>query len=228
MSLSPQTDAPPARNRPRNPNDLRLGPRRTAAMLVFVASWIAVVGGFYGWRALHASKADLATRIQDVSNPKTQQDATIEMAARMKQHDPGIKRWYPALLSMAKGTSPELRGIAAWVMANDPSNQDFHQVLLKLTKDSAASVRANAAVSLVNFKDPAGHQTIVDMLNDPHASSDQQWEALRALRVIGTPEDLPLATRFKSSGEERIRDVAADAAQDITDRMKEQKSRRSN
>ncbi|MGH9523091.1 MAG: HEAT repeat domain-containing protein, partial [Terriglobales bacterium] len=111
----------------------------------------------------------------------------------------------------------------AWVMANDPANDDFHQALLGLTKDSAPSVRANAAVSLVRFNDPAGHQTIVDMLDDPHASSDQQWEALRALRVIGTKDDLALAQRFTGSSEERVRDAAGDAAQDIQDRMKEKK-----
>jgi HEAT repeat protein len=215
MNSSPQTATP------RNPNDLRLGPQRTAKMLVFLVSWMAVVGGFFAWRALHPDNADLATRMQDVSDPKRQQDATLELATRMKQHDPEAKRWYPTLLNMANGQTVELRAIAAWVMANDPANEDFHRTLLKLTTDTAPSVRANAAVSLTKFDDPAGHQTIVDMLQDPHASSDQQWEALRALRVIGTPADLPLALRFQNTGESRIREAAGDAAQDIKDRLAE-------
>lgn len=216
MMTSAQTETPQTRD----PKDMRIGPHRTATMLVFVISWIAVVAGFYGWRMLHASRADLGTRMQDVSDPKTQQDATIELAARMKQHDPEAKRWYPTLLTMAHGQSNELRAISAWVMANDPKNEDFHQVLLKMSSDSAPAVRANAAVSLTKFDDPAGLQTVRAMLDDPHASSDQQWEGLRALRVIGTKDDLPLAQRFTGSGEDRIRDAATDAVQDITDRTK--------
>ncbi|MGH9524362.1 MAG: hypothetical protein ACRD3E_17700, partial [Terriglobales bacterium] len=111
MNTSPQLQSPPARD----PKDLRMGPHRTATMLVFVISWIAVVGGFYGWRMLHASKADLGTRMQDLSDPKTQQDATIELATRMKQHDPEVKRWYPTLLTMTHVAKPELRAISAWV-----------------------------------------------------------------------------------------------------------------
>ena len=215
MNISPQLESP----RAHDPKDLRLGPHRTATMIVFVLSWIAVVAGFYGWRMLHADKADLGTRMQDTSDAKRQQDATIELATRMKQHDPEAKRWYPTLLSMARGQSTELRAISAWVMANDPADEDFHSELLQLTNDPAPSVRANAAVSLTKFNDPAGLQTVRDMLNDPHASSDQQWEALRALRVIGTPQDLPLAQRFTGSSEDRIRDAAKDTVQDIHERM---------
>lgn len=216
MTTSPQTATPQTRD----PKDMRMGPHRTATMLVFVLSWIAVVAGFYGWRMLHANKADLGTRMQDASDPKTQQDATIELATRMKQHDPETKRWYPTLLTMARGQSVELRAISAWVMANDPKNEDFHQQLLKLTSDSSPSVRANAAVSLTKFDDPVGLQTIRAMLSDPHASSDQQWEGLRALRVIGTKDDLLVAQRFIGSGEDRIRDAAQDAVQDINERTK--------
>lgn len=225
MSQSSSTESLQAAPPPRNPKDLRMGPQATAKMLVFLLSWIAVVGGFFAWRALHPDNADLGTRMQDVSDAKRQQDATVEIATRMRQHDPDMKRWYPTLLSMAGGSSTELRAIAAWVMANDPANEDFHRALLNLTKDQSPSVRANAAVSLTKFNDPAGHQTIIDMLEDPRASSDQQWEALRALRVIGTPADLPLAMKFESSSESRIKGLAADTVQDIHERMKEQKKK---
>lgn len=224
MSLPPPTEVPQTTQQSRSGNDPRLGPQRTAKMLVFLLTWVAVVGGFFGWRTLHRDTADLGTRMQDISNPKRQQDATIELATRMRQHDPEAKRWYPTLLSMANGKSTELRAIAAWVMANDPTNEDLHQTLRKLTTDAAPSVRANAAVSLTKFNDPGGHETIVDMLQDPRASSDQLWEALRALRVIGSPADLALARKFQQSGEARIRDAASDAVQDIQERMRQKKS----
>lgn len=218
MNPSSQLETPST-----NPKDLRLGPHRTATMIVFVLSWIAVVAGFYGWRMLHADNADLGTRMQDTTDAKRQQDATIELATRMKQHDPEAKKWYPTLLSMARGQSTELRAISAWVMANDPKEDDFHQALLVLTKDKEPSVRANAAVSLTKFNDPAGHQTVINMLQDPHASPGQQWEALRALRVIGIPEDLPLVQRFTTSADDRVRDTAGDAVQDIHERMRGKK-----
>jgi len=104
-------------------------------------------------------------------------------------------------------------------MANDTTRDDFHQALLRLTKDRSPSVRANASVSLDRFKDPAGRESVLEMLTAPNATPDQQWEALRALRVIGTGQDLPLTTRFAASPEARVRDAAKDATQGIKDRM---------
>lgn len=203
---------------PRHPADPRLGPKRTATLLIFFAAWIAVVGGFYLWRGFHRSNADLGTRLQDTANAKTVQDASIELAARMKQHDAEAQRWYPTLLKMTESPTPEQRGIAAWIMSNDTSRDDFHEALLRLTKDPSPSVRANAAVTLDKFKDPTGRQTILAMLNSGADSSDATWEALRALRVIGTPADLALVARFKDSPDARIREAAKDAAQGIADR----------
>jgi HEAT repeat protein len=201
----------------RHPSDPRLGPKATAGMIVFFLAWVAVVGGFYLWRGTHGNKADLGTRLQDTSDPKAMQDATIELAARMKQHDAEAQRWYPTLLKMAESPSTEFRGIAAWIMANDTSRQEFHDSLLKLAKDTAPSVRANAAVSLDKFKDPVGHQTILEMLR-PGASSDELWEALLAIRVIGVKADLPLVAGFEGSSDKRVRDAAKDAIQGIQDR----------
>ena len=155
----------------RNSADARLGPKRTATLLLFFTVWIAVVGGFYLWRGFHRSTADLGARLQDPANAKTVQDATIELAARMKQHDTEAQRWYPTLLKMAESPSAEQRGIAAWIMANDTSRDDFHQTLLRLTTDPSPSVRANAAVSLDKFNDPTGRQTLRDMVTSPAATS---------------------------------------------------------
>ena len=202
----------------KNPADLRLGPKRTATLLVFFLAWIGVVGGFYLWRGFHRNTTELGTRLQDTSDPKTMQDATIELAARMKQHDPEAQRWYPTLLKMAESTSAEERGTAAWIMANDTTRDNFHQALLRLAKDPSPSVRANAAVSLDKFKDPVGHQTAMSMLTAPDASPDQQWEALRALRVIGNTSDLPAIAQVQQSPDKRLRDAATEAAQGIGDR----------
>lgn len=203
----------------RHPSDQRLGPKKTASLIVFFLAWIAVVGGFYLWRGTHRNTKDLGTRLQDTSDPKAVQDATIELAARMKQRDAEAQLWYPTLLKMTASTSPEQRGTAAWIMAYDTSRDDFHQALLRLTQDPSPSVRANAAVSLDRFKDPSGRQTVLEMLTSANASPDQQWEGLRALRVIGTGQDLALASRFASATDPRVREAAKEAAQGIKDRM---------
>lgn len=211
---TPSTPATP----PRNPADQRLGPKRAATVIVFFAAWIAVVGGFYAWRGFSSpKKADLGTRLQDPSDPQKMQDATIELAARMKRHDPEAQRWYPTLLTMTNSGSTEIRSTAAWVMANDTTRDDFHQALLRLVRDPAPSVRATAAVSLAKFKDPVGRQTALAMLNS--GDSNAQWESLRALRVIGTREDLEPISKFQSSSEARLRDAAKEAAQQIQDRI---------
>jgi HEAT repeat protein len=203
----------------RDPSDQRLGPKRTATILLFFVTWFVVVGGFYLWRGVHRSTADLGTRLQDTANAKTVQDASIELAARMKQHDPEAQRWYPTLLKMTASDSPDQRGIAAWIMANDTTRDDFHQALLRLTKDPSPSVRANAAVSLDEFKDPAGRLTVIQMVR-VGAPEEEKFEGLRALKHVGKPEDLPLTTsvltdRFSS---DRLRDAAKEAAQGIKDR----------
>jgi hypothetical protein len=113
---------------------------------------------------------------------------------------------------------PEQRGIAAWIMAYDTTRDDFHQALLRMTKDLSPSVRANAAVALDKFKDDGGHQCAVEMVSAPGATPDQQWEGLRALRVIGRREDLALTRRLESSADQRLRDAAKEATQGIDDR----------
>jgi HEAT repeat protein len=202
----------------RHPSDQRLGPKKTASLIIFFLAWAAVVGGFYLWKGTHRSQIDLGTRLQDTSHPKEMQDATIEMAARMKQHDAEALRWYPTLLKMAASDSAELRGTAAWIMANDTSRQDFHDALRRLVRDASPSVRANAAVTLDKFKDPAGRQAVIAMLS-PQASADEQWEALRALRAIGTKDDLALIARYALSSDKRLKDAAQEASQGINDRF---------
>lgn len=186
--------------------------------IVFFVAWMAVVGGFFLWKARFApAPKDLGSRLVS-TNRRTQQEASIELAARMKQKGNDAAQWYPTLLKMAESPSAEQRGAAAWIMSSDTANEELHQSLLKLASDPSPAVRANAAVSLERRKDPAGHRVIVEMLQAAGASSDQQWEALRALKVVGTKEDLPLVQRFTASADARIRDAAKEALQGINDR----------
>jgi hypothetical protein len=75
------------------------------------------------------------------------------------------KPWYPEVLKYSAQGSDELRVTAAWVMGQDNQSSDFHAALIKQLADANPMVRRNAALSLVRFADPAGHDIIVGMLS---------------------------------------------------------------
>ena len=192
--------------------------------------------------------------------PREAQHALSQVADRIMSPNADVRasahKWYPQVLALASSPSDELRLTSAWVMGQDNTEPQFHEALLRLLSDPNPVVQRNAAVQLVRFNDPAGHDIIVSMLR-PYAmpspasgklaerltpgelvnpgtmvgriepsgggkievrtkvpgtleqwavpdgtvvaagqtllrldpSSDMAWEALRALYIIGRPED---------------------------------------
>jgi len=53
---------------------------------------------------------------------------------------------------------------SAWVMGQDNQSAEFHAALLKQLDDTNPMVKRNAALSLVRFADPSGHEIIAGML----------------------------------------------------------------
>src|ERR1700674_1235929 len=100
--------------------------------------------------------------------------------------NPGIrasaKIWYPEVIQFSDQGSDELRVTAAWVMGQDNQSPEFHSALLKQLTDANPMVRRNAALSLVRFADPSGHDIIAGML---------------APYSIAAPRSGTLATRLK-------------------------------
>jgi len=114
------------------------------------------------------SDADLAEYFADSEHPRRAQHALSQIADRMMSPNPVVrdsaKNWYPQVVSYAKQGSDELRVTAAWVMGQDNHSPEFHAALLKELADANPMVERNAALSLVRFADPSGHDIIAGML----------------------------------------------------------------
>jgi hypothetical protein len=112
--------------------------------------------------------ADLGAYFTDSIHPRRAQHALSQIADRMTSPNPAIresaKPWYPVVIKFAAQGSDELRVTAAWVMGQDNQPAEFHVALLKLLADANPMVKRNAALSLVRFADPAGHDVIAAML----------------------------------------------------------------
>jgi biotin carboxyl carrier protein len=114
------------------------------------------------------SDADLAAYFNDTVHPRRAQHALSQIADRMMSLNPAVrasaKSWYPEVVKFSRQGSDELRVTAAWVMGQDNQSPEFHQALLKQLSDANPMVKRNAALSLVRFADPAGHDIIAGML----------------------------------------------------------------
>jgi biotin carboxyl carrier protein len=112
--------------------------------------------------------AELETYFTDTAHPRRAQHALSQVADRIMSPNPAIresaKPWYPEVVKSARQGSDELRVTAAWVMGQDNQSPEFHAALLKQLTDVNSMVRRNAALSLVRFADPSGHDVIAGML----------------------------------------------------------------
>src|SRR5580704_10622233 len=112
--------------------------------------------------------ADLASYFADTLHPRRAQHALSQIADRIMNPNIGIREsakiWYPEVIRFSQQGSDELRVTAAWVMGQDNQSPDFHAALLKQLADANPMVQRNAALSLVRFADPSGHDIIAGML----------------------------------------------------------------
>jgi len=130
--------------------------------------------------------AELGTYFTDAAHPRRAQHALSQVADRITSPNPAIresaKPWYPEVVKSAAQGSEELRVTAAWVMGQDNHSLEFHSALLHQLTDANPMVRRNAALSLVRFADPSGHDVIAGIL---------------APYSIAAPRSGTLATRLK-------------------------------
>ncbi len=113
--------------------------------------------------------SDLAIYFHDAAQPRRAQHALSQVADRIMSPIPAVresaKPWYPEVIALAGKPGDELRVTAAWVMGQDNQSPEFHATLLQMLKDPNPMVQRNAALSLVRFADPAGHDIIAGMLS---------------------------------------------------------------
>jgi biotin carboxyl carrier protein len=251
------------------------------AMLIVAVLFIIVPFlSWYGtWFGRPLSDAQIEQYLHDTNKPRHIQHALSQIAERITGGDGSVKQWYAQVAAMARHPVPEVRVVAAWTMGQDNSCQQFHDALLTLLQDENATVRHNAALSLVRFGDASGRAELVRMLGPwqlrtetsgtvtvlikegtacaqgapvvrikqldgqvvevraPEAGYvehllvssgaqvvsgdelavlspgvEQVWEALRALYLIGQPEDIPYVQRYTQdmpNMPDRIRKQAA-------------------
>lgn len=114
------------------------------------------------------SDGDISAYFVDTVHPRRAQHALSQVADRIMSTDPArrasAKQWYPQVIQLAEHGGDELRVTSAWVMGQDNQSPEFHTALLRMLDDSNPMVQRNAALSLVRFADPSGHDIILGML----------------------------------------------------------------
>jgi hypothetical protein len=141
---------------------------RTQKILFFATGWLIVLMPFLfwwnTWFGRHLSDQQVTEYLHDDKKPRHIQQALVQISDRMSRNDPASKQWYPDLVRLAGDPVEEIRNTDAWVMGQDRAGAGFHETLLKMLSDSSATVRGNAALSLVRFGDATGRPQIVALL----------------------------------------------------------------
>ena len=116
------------------------------------------------WFGRKLSDAEIDSYLADRTKPRHAQHALVQIGERLSRRDPGVSRWYPAVVNLAGSPRIELRQTAAWIMGQDHTYAPFHEALRKLLADPQPMVRRNAALALSNFGDGAARPELRAML----------------------------------------------------------------
>src|ERR1700721_2577527 len=114
-------------------------PSKRAYLLITLFALLLVLFPFLFWyltwfgRKLTGPEID--SYLADRSKPRHAQHALVQIGERMSRHDPGVARWYPAVVELAGSPLIEIRQTAAWIMGQDHTYGPFHHALLKLLRD---------------------------------------------------------------------------------------------
>jgi hypothetical protein len=155
---------------PASPPQAAMAKKWLVAILVLTFAFVLMP--FLLWYMTTFSRplndVELGTYFTDAAHPRRAQHALSQVADRIRSPSAAIresaKPWYAEVVKSAAQGSDELRVTAAWVMGQDNQSTEFHAALLKQLTDANPMVRRNAALSLVRFADPAGHDVIRGML----------------------------------------------------------------
>jgi len=143
--------------------------------------WLIIVAGLFiivpfltwylTWFGRGLSDQELAGYLTDQNNPRHIQHALLQIEAKIEKGDESSRQFYPQIVAASKSQTAEVRKTAAWVMGQDNKSEEFHTALQLLLKDDEPLVRRNAALQLVRFGDPSGHDELREMLTAYEAKS---------------------------------------------------------
>lgn len=142
----PSIEAKPERRRSPWPLALIAGLFVVAAFLTWYGTWFG----------RNLSDEDISRYLAEENKPRHMQHALFQVAERINNRDPEVKKFYPRVVSLSTHQMTEIRQVAAWVMGQDNTSEEFHDALLKLLEDREPIIRRNAAVQLVRFGDSKG------------------------------------------------------------------------
>jgi hypothetical protein len=276
-------------------NSVAAPPKKSVAKrwlyAVLILAFLFVLMPYLFWQATWFGRpfddAQMAKAFADTKHPREAQHALSQVTDRILSPDSAIhasaRNWYPQVVTFSSNSDVALRTTAAWVMGHDSTVPEFHVRLWELLRDPDPMVQRNAALSLVNFHDPSGHDIICGILKpylisapsagklherlkpgDPvntgspagrlegldgktvevrtsvpgtlvawlvpegapviagqsvariDPSSDEVWEALRALYLIGTTQDEAAVAPFAKGIPEMPPSVAQQATLTLT------------
>lgn len=178
--------------------------------IVLALTLLFVMMPFLFWRATWFGRplgnAQLADYLNPKSNPHDIQHGLSQVSDRIVRHDPTVKNFYPQVIALASDSEAPIRTMAAWTMGQDNQSAAFHTALLPMLKDSDPTVRSNAALALVRFGDPAGHDVIVSMLKASPVDAPADGVLQTRLKPGQTMNPGTLLARIKTpSGEREVR-----------------------
>ena len=144
-------------------------PSKRAYLLITGFALLLVLFPFLFWYETWFGRKLSDTEITEYLNnaaakPRKAQHALVQIGERLGRGDVHAQKWYPQIVAVSPNSSLELRQTAAWIMGQDHTYEPFHAALLKLLADTSPMVRRNAALSLTNFGDAAGHSELMAML----------------------------------------------------------------
>jgi HEAT repeat protein len=142
--------------------------RLRASGPILLLAILFVVGAFltwyFTWFGRELSDADIAQYLVDAKHPRRVQHALLQLQQRIERGDSTARQWYPQIVALSGSPETEFRLTVAWLMGFDRNSDEFHEALLRLVQDPEPIVRRNAALALVRFNDPVGHQELIEML----------------------------------------------------------------
>jgi biotin carboxyl carrier protein len=197
--------------------------------LFFLVAWLIVLMPFLfwwnTWFGRNLSDKDLNTYLHDESKPRHIQHALVQLGERMTRHDAGARRWYPEVVRLATHRVEEVRNTDAWVMGQDTNGAGFHEALLHMLQDNSATVRGNAALSLVRFGDATGRPQILALLESATVTATQAGELVDASTVGTSIHEGGLIAKIQQGGKStdvrspipgRIRNLTAPVGATVT------------
>ncbi|MFB3916106.1 MAG: biotin/lipoyl-containing protein [Terriglobales bacterium] len=155
-------------------------------ILFLAVAWLIVLMPFLFWHGTWfgrpLSDRQINDYLHDTAHPRHTQHALVQIGERMSRHEASVILWYPDLVRLAGSPIEEIRNTDAWVMGQDPTRPEFHETLLRMLHDSSPLVRGNAALALVRFGDPSGHDQIVSLLQSDRVTAPSNGTLMNVVK----------------------------------------------